>query len=202
MARISLGDIPLRQQILLFAIALAGGGYLFYSWSLQPLRETASGLDSDIQSLQRQIDQARLVEAQLPQFRADVARQEERLRQFRATLPSQKETPELMRSVQRLAADSNLNIKSFTPQKTVQRDFYVDWPIEILLEGNYHNLATFFQRVGELPRLVNIGEVSIRGIEASASRDRTISASCTATTFVYLEDQAEAGQGQAQGGSR
>lgn len=187
--KLSLGDVPLRQQILLFAIVLLGGGYFFYNWYIQPVRVNLAELDGRIQSLEAEIQQVQLVEAQLPKFRREVQEQQERLAQFRATLPSEKETPQLMRSIQRLAVQNNLNIRSFTPQPTVQRDFYVDWPILIAMEGNYHNLASFFEKVGQIPRLVNISELTIRAIEEGESRNRTIGATCTATTFVYLDDE-------------
>ncbi len=189
MARFSLGEVPVRQQILLFALLLLGGGYVFYLWYIQPLRETASQLGSEVQSLEQQVERAKLVEAQLPKFRAEVQKQRARLREFRATLPSAKETPQLMRSIHELAVGTNLHITSFTPQKTVQKDFYVDWPIEMAMQGNFHNLAAFFEKVGQMQRLVNIGEVTIRGLPESTNPDLTIDATCTATTFVYLEDQ-------------
>ncbi len=193
MARFNLGDVPIRQQILLFLILAVGGGYMFYLWYIQPLRDTSERLGRQVQDLQLQIQQAKLVEAQLPQFKQQVRDQQRKLREFRATLPSEKETPELMRAIQALAVNTHLGIRSFTPQKTVSRDFYVDWPIEISMEGNYHNLATFFEKVGRIQRLVNIGDVTIRGLEeGSATKDRTIAATCTATTFVYLEDENDA----------
>ena len=189
MARFNLGDVPIRQQILLFLIVVVGGGYLFYLWFVQPLRENSAALEQRIETLEFEIDQAKLVEAQLPQFREQVREQRRKLREFRATLPSEKETPQLMRAIQSLAVNTNLGIRSFTPQKTVPRDFYVDWPIEISMEGNYHNLAAFFEKVGRIQRLVNIGEVTISGLEDASGKDRTIAATCTATTFVYLEDE-------------
>ena len=93
-----------------------------------------------------------------------------------------------MRHIQNMAATNQLQIRSFKSQETIKRDFYVDWPINIWVEGSYQNLATFFQSVGELTRLVNISNLVIRAVEGGTNRERTITATCTATTFVFLEE--------------
>jgi Tfp pilus assembly protein PilO len=52
--------------------------------------------------------------------------------------------------------------------------------------GTYHNLGAFFDRVGRLSRLVNVGNVKIKA-HAKQTVSNTIGASCVATTFVYLD---------------
>lgn len=186
---LSLSDTPVRQQLLLYALILIGGGYFFYAWYLQPLRETSLRQEQTLETLRAQVQQAKLVQAQLPQFKQEVARQRSRLERFKATLPSEKETPELMKRLQELAETNHLNIKTFTPQQTVRQDFYADWPIQMSLEGNFHNLGEFFERVGRMNRLMNVGDLTIRSLEESEGRERTIAATCTATTFVFLEEE-------------
>ncbi len=185
----SLENIPLRQQLVLFALALFAILYFSYSWTIEPLRTEVATLEARIDALTLEVDQGRLVEARLPEFRREVQAQREKLRIFKQTLPDEKETPDLMRRIQQLAVGANLNIKSFIPQQTVSREFYVDWPIQMTMEGNYHNLGRFFERVSRLQRLVNIGDVSIRALENTSVRERTIGATCTAITFVFLEEQ-------------
>ncbi len=185
----SLENIPLRQQALLFALALFAIVYFSYSWLIQPQRAEVATLEDRKGALTVEVEQGRLVESRLPAFRQEVQAQREKLRIFKETLPDEKETPDLMRRIQQLAVGANLNIKSFIPQQTVTREFYVDWPIQMTMEGNYHNLGRFFERVSRLRRLVNIGDVSIRALEDTSVRDRTIGATCTAITFVFLEEQ-------------
>jgi type IV pilus assembly protein PilO len=54
------------------------------------------------------------------------------------------------------------------------------------VEGNYHNLGMFFDRVGRLARLVNVGNIKITA-QPQQRASSTISALCVATTFVYVE---------------
>ncbi|HEV7499996.1 MAG TPA: type 4a pilus biogenesis protein PilO, partial [Vicinamibacteria bacterium] len=105
---------------------------------------------------------------------------------LKTILPPAKETPDLMRKVQALAAQSNLTINNFTPGATVNRDFYQEWPISMGVVGNYHNLALFFDKVSRLPRLVNVNNIKITAL-ANQTASQTISVANTATTFVYIE---------------
>ena len=66
------------------------------------------------------------------------------------------------------------------------KDFYQEWPIDIQVTGTYHNLAVFFDRVARLRRLVNIGNLKVKA-ESRQTINNTISATCQAKTFVYVE---------------
>jgi type IV pilus assembly protein PilO len=74
------------------------------------------------------------------------------------------------------------------------KDYYEEWPINIDVDGSYHNLGMFFDRVGRLKRLVNIGDLKVKS-QRDQTPSKTISVSCVATTYVYVEaSQAGAGQ--------
>ena len=55
-----------------------------------------------------------------------------------------------MRKIQSLASQSNLIIRKFNPGTPVNKEFYQEWPINIEVEGTYHNLGCFFDRVSRL----------------------------------------------------
>ena len=92
----------------------------------------------------------------LPEFRAQVTDLEGRLSNLRAVLPEEKDAADLLRRMQTVATQSNLTIKSFKPAPTVTKQLHAEWPIALELDGTYHNLATFFDRVGKFTRIVNI----------------------------------------------
>jgi type IV pilus assembly protein PilO len=125
----------------------------------------------------------------MAKFKEEVAQLDRKLETLRLLLPPRKETPDLMRKVQNLATQSSLTIKKFTPASTVAKDFYEEWPISVDVEGTYHSLGMFFDKVGRLPRLVNVGNLKIRA-QSKQTAASTITASCIATTFVYLETPA------------
>ena len=134
------------------------------------------------------METARAITARLPQFEADVEKLQAELDELQQVLPDEKETAEIVRRVEQLAVESDLSIRSFTPQATVSYEFYEDWPIRMSLEGSYNNLGLFFQRVANFQRIINVDNIEIRAISGE-DPDRTISATCTATTFVFVDQE-------------
>jgi len=82
-------------------------------------------------------------------------------------------------------------VTRFTPSPTVQRDFYLEAPTTIGLTGTYHNLARFFDSVSRLPRLVNVGKVTLRNLSKQTDTT-TVSAAIVATSYVYQEAPSKA----------
>jgi type IV pilus assembly protein PilO len=182
-------NLPFNSQLaimLVLAGALAG---IFYVYYLQGLVAQKSVLEGEVAKLESSVAQGTAVAAQLGRFKKELATLEARLDELRSILPAQKETPQILRSVLEMAALSELRIVRFVPQAVVPRGFYNDWPIQLEVEGNYDGLGAFFEKVGMAARLINIDNVSVRGIEGSTDRARTLQAGCTATTFVFREDR-------------
>ena len=93
------------------------------------------------------------------------------------------------RRMQTVATQSNLTIKSFKPAPTLTKQLHAEWPITLELDGTYHNLASFFDRVGKFTRIINISGLDVKGKD-KAEPNSTISATCVATTFVLLDKAA------------
>jgi type IV pilus assembly protein PilO len=186
MADNALTKLSLNGQIgaSVAAAALVGGlFYYFYYADAVAERETKT---ARLEALQTEIRGLEVTANRLQEFQREVQLLEAKLETLKRILPPAKETPDLMRKVQALAAQSNLQIKIFTPLAVVNKDFYQEWPINVAVQGTYHNLALFFDRIGRLSRLVNIGDLKIAALPTQ-SVSGTISASCLATTFVYVD---------------
>jgi type IV pilus assembly protein PilO len=186
MADNALTKLPLAGQLGV-SIALAaviGAGFYFGYWEAADAEETQK--TTKLNGLRDEIRRLEAVAAKLEEFRREVQIREAKLAQLKQVLPDEKQTADLMRKVQYLAAQSNLTIKAFTPRAVVNKEFYQEWPITVDVEGNYHNLALFFDRVGRLPRLVNAGNLVMRS-ERQPTASRTLRAVCVATTYVYVE---------------
>ena len=128
--------------------------------------------------------------SQLPAFEASVAELDARLESLWAVLPEEKDAGALLRRLQTIATQSNLSIRAFTPQAAVVQALHSDWPSRLELSGTYHNLGIFFDRVSRFSQIINISDVEIRAIDPPGL-NTTISAACTATTYVLNETPIE-----------
>ena len=61
---------------------------------------------------------------------------------------------------------------------------HAEWPIGLQVEGTYHDLGAFLDRVSKFPRIINVGNIQIASRVNRAQR--TITADCTATAFVLV----------------
>jgi type IV pilus assembly protein PilO len=173
----------------LFAAILIGGGF-YYLW-LSDALERERQKQARLQQLETEIRALEVTASKLQEFQREVQLLEAKLETLKRILPPEKETPDLMRRVQYLATQSALGIKVFTPGAVANKEFYQEVPINLTVEGTYHNLGNFCDRVSRLSRLVNLGNFRLKAIP-SQTASRTITAQAMATTYVYIETPAGA----------
>src|SRR5213082_3322557 len=187
--QLTLTKLPWYAQVGAFVVlALVGCGVFYYYYEM-PVRADMTSREQQLTALKGDITKGLTTAKKLPEFRSQVSDLEGRLANLKAILPEAKDAADLLNRMQTVAAQSNMTIKGFKPAPTVTKQLHAEWPITLELEGTYHNLAIFFDRVGKFTRIINITGVDIKG------RDRpttvvTITATCTATTFVLLDKPA------------
>lgn len=186
---ISLSKLPWYAQVVAFAILGAAGIGVFYWYYEKDARADMVTRQQQLAMLRADIAKGRDTVAKLSEFRAQVDELEGRLESLRAVLPEEKDASDLLRRMQTVASQSNLTIKSFRPQPVVTKQLHAEWPIALELDGTYHNLAIFFDRIGKFTRIINISDVVIKGKNPPAPNS-TITATCVATTFVLLDKPA------------
>jgi type IV pilus assembly protein PilO len=181
-----MGKMSLGAQVVVFAIigVLLYGVFWYFFYS--PMQVERDAKTTQKRNLQAEVDNAKTTAARLPEFRREVERKEATLQALSRILPSQKEVDDLLRKVQQLAAESSLDVLRFKPEATKPQNFYAEWPISLELDGSYHNLAYFFDRLSRLSRIVNVSNLEVDA-KPDPSIASTIKAKCTATTFVFIE---------------
>lgn len=189
-----------------FGLAVGVGAaivlFLLAWWRLfGPMKDQIAGQDAQLAQLQAKIQEGRAAKQRLPQFREEVRRLELELDKLLRILPARLNTEDLLRRLRALAEQGDLDLLRITPGNLSDRDFYSEWPIQISIQGTYHNLGMFFDRIGRFSRIINVDGLQIQGINPSQARGHSISSSFTARTFVYREEEpAEAAPTPAGGG--
>jgi type IV pilus assembly protein PilO len=183
---VSLSKLPWYGQVGAFvALSLAAAG-AFWNWYA---RDTQASIDqrlTELAGLRQEIDRGLATAKRLPEFRREVGSLEAQLERLRAVLPEEQDVSDLLRRVQAMATQSNLAILGFAPKAVAKKQMHAEWPIGLKLEGSYHDVGSFLERVSKFPRIINVGDIKIDA-RASQSDGSTVTAECTATTFVLLE---------------
>jgi type IV pilus assembly protein PilO len=191
---LKLDKLPWYSQLAVFSvmgIAIVG---LFWWFHVQPTEAEFAVREKKLAALRVDIAKGSATANQLNQFRQQVAELEARLESLKAVLPEQKDVADLLRRIQTLATQSNLAIRGFKPAPSVTKQLHAEWPIALQLDGTYHNLAMFFDRVSKFSRIINVSNIAIRAKE-KPEPNSTITVDCVATTFVLLETAKPAAPG-------
>jgi len=201
MADNPLTKLPLAGQLGVSAvIALLICGGFYYFWYADAV-EQQKQKEARLASLQQEIRALEATANRLPEFQREVQALEARLETLKRILPPEKEMPDLMRRIQYLAAQSSLQIRKFNPAPVVSKDFYQEVPVAIDVEGTYHNMGAFLDRVSRMSRLVNMSDLKIKA-QNTQTLNNTVAISATATTYVYLDNVPPPGAPGAAGGTR
>jgi type IV pilus assembly protein PilO len=177
-------------QILVVA-GLCGGllGLLWHQY-LSPIETEIAAKQENVGQLTQQIAKSLQQKMALDQFKKEAAQLQEKLNELKLVLPLEKETDQILRSVQQSASSSALRILRVGPRPIIDHEVYTEWPIDMEVVGTYHNIGAFLDKIRQLPRIVNIGalRISSRASEGEAAFTSSVGATYTATTFVYRDE--------------
>ncbi len=168
-------------------MAVIAGLYVYAVYL--PRAEYLEMKTTEMGRLETQVRELRTVAANMKRFQLEAAKLREELTAAVAQLPTSKEIPSLLANISNVGKESGLEFLLFRPTAEVSREFYAEIPVEIKVRGTYKDVAVFFDKVGKLPRIVNITGVSMEGAKEVAGRWE-IDTSCTATTFKFIEREA------------
>ncbi|MEO8348404.1 MAG: type 4a pilus biogenesis protein PilO [Acidobacteriota bacterium] len=166
-------------------IGLILAGAVHYAW-FRGLNAQIKTKRADLEGLHQEIQKGLAAERKLPQFREEVRRLELELAKLLQVLPSKRNTEELIKRIETLTRQGDFTLKKFTPGDFVPKEFYSEWPIDIQLDGTYHNLALFFDRMSRFSRIINVEDLKITVLDIP---QKSIAAQFVAKTFIYTGDE-------------
>ncbi len=174
----------LKSAILLLVALLISASFFFLMY--EPKQLELSNLFKDTKDLEVKLKRDRKIARDLPRFKAEYDNLNQKLDRALTELPNEREIPGLLTSLSTLAKNQGLDILSFTPKAEVDKGFYAEVPVAMKLSGSFHEVAYFFDSVGQLPRIINIGNVLLDKPRYADGRT-ALSISFLATTYRFVE---------------
>ncbi|MBU1205802.1 MAG: type 4a pilus biogenesis protein PilO [Proteobacteria bacterium] len=185
----SIVKLPTSRKILILALFLVAILGLYFYLIYLPKSEELEKKVTEVGRLETQVRELRIIAANMKRFQAEAAKLKEELTLAIAQLPTSKEIPSLLANISNLGKEAGLDFLLFRPVPEVTREFYAEIPVEIKVKGTYNDVAIFFDKVGKMPRIVNIAGVTMEGAKEPLGRWE-ITTFCTATTFKFIEKEA------------
>jgi type IV pilus assembly protein PilO len=150
-------SLQLLCCLLVFGLTLAGMHWYLAQPRATELAQAQAEERQLLHDYRRQAAQA----ARLPDMLEQMDELEVRMRELMAMLPSGAEIPSLIDSISEIALDHQLSIDFIRLRSPVERDFYVERPFDIQVEGSYHRIAAFLADVAAQPRIVTQHDLTL-----------------------------------------
>ena len=172
--------MPIRVAIFVGTIVLLAGVFIWLFYL--PKSEEIAQTRAEIAKLQQKLNQAIVRAKALKKFEAEYAEVDAQFQEALKLLPNTKEIPSLLKAITQLGTDSQLEFLLFSPQRERPQDFFMEIPVSIEVSGTYHNVAVFFDKVGQMERIVNILNVNM---SPQKDRSTTLTTKCDAVTYRF-----------------
>ena len=167
--------------MLLLLVAVLGGGYYAYLTDKQTMLASVEAKETD---LRRDYEAKAFQAANLDAYRKQKDEMEATFGALLKQLPSDTEVPGLLEDITRTAIDNELVIESIDLQPERRTEFYVELPIDIVVEGDYHKIGSFVSGVANLSRIVTLHDFEIQP-ESSVN---DLKMNILAKTYRYLDE--------------
>jgi type IV pilus assembly protein PilO len=170
-----------RIAIWVGVMVLLIGGFVYFSYV--PKFTKIDRLKTSLEKVEKELEIAKKNARQLSEYRKKMQDAEEQFKIVMRALPEKEEIPTLLTGISKAGKDSGLNFVLFQPKPDVEKEFYAEIPVAIKVTGDYHGVATFFESVAELNRIVNIRDIEMTPDKESGNLTTT----CTAVTYKFIE---------------
>jgi len=171
---------------LVLLIGLLFAGYHFHLKDLQMVLERSEAQEV---TLRKDFEAKSFRAANLEAYKAQLVEIEERFGTLLKQLPSDTEVPGLLEDITQMGLNSGLEFESITLQPETAKQFYIELPISIVVEGSYHDMGTFVSSIASLPRIVTLHDFSITPV--TASNGDLLKMSILARTYRYNDTGGE-----------
>ena len=186
--------IKIIVAVLLFIGLMAGGYFGYLTEKLQSL-ELEQRREVELKSsFETKAGQASI----LDELRQQKVEMEESFGALLRQLPTDTEVPGLLEDISNTGLQADLQFDQIVLQPERRQEFYIELPIEITVEGTYHNLGAFVSGVANLSRIVTLHDFRITPAAEGGGKAATVIGAdgrlrmdIQARTYRYMDEEAD-----------
>lgn len=174
--------LPFKVAGLVIILLVIFSFYWFGAWS--EIDGKVQSLKVEQERLKKTLQEQQAVADNLQTFIQNTQKLEDDLNNALKQLPRDKEIPQLLRDIYTLGKKSGVSFQRFEPQAVRRQSLYSELPIKLQIEGSYHEVAVFFDRIGKMSRIVNISNLDV-SLSRSEDNELNLRVNCDAITFMF-----------------
>lgn len=165
----NMGSWPIVGRVIFAAIVFLG--VLTASYFLD-VSELAGNVDNEIQreeTLKKDFERKAFRVANLDVFKQQLVDIEDSFGTLLRQLPRDTEVPGLLEDITGAALGAGLIINSIKLKEEVETEYYTELPIDIDVNGEYHDFGAFVSAVAALGRIVTLHDFTIKQMKDEKS---------------------------------
>lgn len=183
----NMGSWPLLGRALFAAAAFLGALFLMYLFSISDLSERLDAETKQEQTLKREFETKAFRVANLDAYKQQLLDIEDSFGTLLRQLPRDTEVPGLLEDITGAALGAGLQINAIKLQSENETEFYTELPIDIDVNGEYHDFGAFVSAVAALGRIVTLHDFTIKRIDKN--NDSRLNLKILAKTYRYSKDE-------------
>ena len=179
---------PMAQAAVLgLVVVLVVGGLSYYF--VYPLFQQKTDLEAKVVALEADNEKNRAFETKLTEYRNRIAQLETQLETLRSIVPDSQDTDAFMKTVFSTAGAAGIHVRTFVAQPMVTKDYYIEMPYQIRLDGTYWALVNYFDRLAHEQRIISVTSISLGAPEGGGlgayevPKSESVGASCVVSTY-------------------
>lgn len=180
---------PRIQKMLLAVILSACVVVFFFFTSMAPFTYQSGAakiteLETEHERLARELERARLTVGNMEKVEREFEYLHKQWTVAQRLLPDENEISTLLRKISAAGTQAGLEWVEFTPSPMLTHGFYNENPIDVKLEGGYHQVGTFLSSISNLGRIVNVRGLTLAGVDARQQAEGDVEHTLEATMQV------------------
>lgn len=181
----NIGSWPTPIKIIVWVLVFVAVLTLGYVYHVSAMQDELGMVQQQEQTLKVEFERKAFQASNLDAYRKQMSEMEESFGALVSQLPSDTEVPGLLEDITNKGLESGLEITSIELGEERSEEFYIELPIEIEVEGGYHDIGSFVSGIAGLPRIVTLHDFVIDQQKSSSALKMKI----TAKTYRYKDLQ-------------
>ncbi len=179
---------PTLQKTILSGLLAAGVLGVFFFTHLVPFgyrnqQERLTVLKADFERKSTDLARARATVADLPRFEAEFQTLHDRWTLAGELLPADRQLASLLRRITLAGQETGVSFVRFRPQAQKTQTYYTEMPVEIAVNGGYHQVGSFLAELANLPRIVTVSQMHLKANNDAKDPLATTSIELTASAY-------------------
>ncbi len=180
-----------KAAAIMFVCGMVMAG-LFYT-TTSPELDTLDAAKGREQQLRSEFETKAAKASNLATFTQQMQQMQEAFKDLLRQLPKTAEVPSIVDEISYAGSGAGLQFNKLELQTEQKKEFIVEAPIAISVNGSYHQLGEFVSKVSALPRIVTLHDFTIKSAGKDLDSADALVMEVIAKTYRYESAEDKAG---------